>query len=126
MPRFRCYQCPAPAGRNFEFEADDEFAACPRCGAGEPAVQPLVDVHFMVVDPKGVISGHNGLRQYVACEPKRDYLATAAVHYAATDVATCVTCPRCRGTKQWQEAAQQYRELRLEMRRAAAERGGPS
>lgn len=105
--RYRCYACPVPitqlgGGTHPEFEADK--ALCPKCGAGHPAVWPLVDVHFLAPDPKGPILG-GGRRYKVACTPAREYLASDLEHYAATGDAQAVTCPSCMGTREWQDRA---------------------
>jgi hypothetical protein len=118
--RFRCYSCPGDhLSRRPEFEGDPGAARCPKCGAGDPAIIPLVDVHFIVLDAKGPIAGLHGLRQYVACQPQRHYLA-AHVHddFAATDVPAAVTCPSCQGTPAWKTAAaldkQFLRQIQIE------------
>lgn len=104
MARFRCIKCGEPPD-GFLFEAD--LPTCPRCYASGPLhIVQLVDVHFMVMDPKGPIQGAQG-RQYVACQRKREYLLlhTMDTFGAATDDPSVVTCRSCRGTKEWQAAA---------------------
>lgn len=76
-------------------------------------MQPLVDVHFMVLHEHGPITGQWG-RQYVACEPRRDALAKHPEDmYAATDDPRAVTCPSCKGTKQFKELAKLFPEIAL-------------
>jgi hypothetical protein len=103
MARFRCIQCGEPPD-GFLFEAD--LPTCPRCHASGPMhIVPIVDVHYVVMDPKGAILGSMG-RQYVACSPKRTGFAMHQFEqFAATDVPSAVTCRSCRGTRMWQEAA---------------------
>lgn len=123
MPRFRCYACGQPP-RYHEWEADDLIAPCPRCGQVDtPIIQPLTDIHFIVMDPAGVIQGARG-RQYVACMPDRPHLGRNPFDdFAASDVASAVTCPRCRSTKGWQEHAKFFPELQMEMARERYRRG---
>lgn len=107
--RFKCNCCGKwPQAHVFE----SDVGTCDRCGAhGLPHVALLCEVHFIVMDPKGAIDSIHG-RQYVACEPNRPYLALmGGPHYAATPDPRIATCPSCRGTRQWKEAAAQYEEL---------------
>lgn len=113
--RFRCYNCrdlrPGRIGQFREFEADR--AGCPKCGAGEPAVLELTDVHFLVPGPDGPLTGLAGLRWKVGCEPGREALALHLLDtYAATHDPRAVTCPSCRGLPAWRQAAGAFRELR--------------
>lgn len=106
MARFRCINCGQfPDG--FLFEANPGAAACPKCHSSGPMfITPIVDVHFVVMDRKGPILGAMG-RQYVACQRKRDHLALHQYdNFAATDDPSAVSCLSCRGTKEWQEAAE--------------------
>src|SRR5690242_6691309 len=102
--RFRCYAC-GPAPHGFEWSGDP---VCPRCNrVGPPVVQVLVDVHLMLMDPKGPIYGRWG-RQLVACQPKRAHLALHSNDtFAASDDPRAVTCPACRRTPEWQAMAAQ-------------------
>lgn len=127
MARYRCLRCKVPGlkGHFKEFEADAPVCDCGNAGSG---VVPLVDVHFLVADDAGQIEGHDGQRYRVACDPKRDVLATFAEHYAASDVARAVSCPSCRGTRDYAAAAHADRELRTliatQQRLAAARKKG--
>lgn len=125
MPFFRCYQCvdrsgPQPLGREFEGDAP----SCPRCGAGWPAVMPLVAVHLLVPDPKGLIQGQAG-RFRVACDAKRDRLAVMGPgglieDYHASGDAAAISCRACRGTKEFAALLAANEELRDKLRRQAA------
>lgn len=119
MPRFRCYNCPDRRphryGKYREFEADDPAPACPACGAMEPAVQILTDIHLLIVDPQGPIYGQSGLRYRIACEPRRDILAVPlGEHYAATPEIRAVTCPSCLGTPDAQAMRKAFPHLLME------------
>lgn len=113
MSRYRCYACPAKRpGQWHEFEAD--APACPKCGAGEPAVLELADVHFLAPDPKGPFTGCvDGIRRKIGCEPSRDVLAMHQHDmFHATEDPRAVTCRRCRGLEAWRQAASAFREMR--------------
>lgn len=109
---YRCYRCPdrqSPLPGSFrEFEADTPL--CPRCGAGD-AVR-LVPVHWLVADPKGPILGGGGRRYRLACDARRDHLATEAPGetFSATGDARAVTCLSCRGVEGWGAAVAPFRE----------------
>ena len=121
--RFRCNRCGDPAWpKMYEFEGD--LPQCDRCGAANaPAVVLLCDVHYLAMDLKGPIYGSTG-RQRVACEPNRTHLAlNRAVHYAASGEVTAVTCPKCRGTKVFQDAAKAHAELHELLRQEIEKRG---
>jgi len=96
--RFRCNnnRCGLPP-KGFEFESD--LPHCPKCGTqGGFMVHQLADVHFLVVG-HGPMMGLRGAF-HVACEPDRPHLALYPNDgYAASDLPSAVTCPRCRGTK---------------------------
>lgn len=122
MPKYRCFACPAiHPNRQREFEAAQALhPVCPRCGASEQAIVRLVDVHFVVADPKGPIKGRLG-RYKVACEPGRQYLARSHMDsYAASGEPTAVTCRSCMRTRDYEEmlavseALQELREVMAE------------
>jgi hypothetical protein len=115
MPRFRCRRH-GSAPRFHEFADDTGEGVCQRCiedgwplccAADAPEqIHELVDIHLIVMDPRGPILGSQG-RQHVACEPKRDGLALHRHdQYAATDDARIVTCPSCQGTAVWKQIAE--------------------
>lgn len=111
--RFRCNTCVQEGKRfphMFEFESDTQV--CPLCGAsGPPLVAALIDVHFVVMHPKGAIHAASG-RQYIACSPKRTtFGVNPNVPYSATGEVTAVTCPRCKGTREYLERAKLIEEL---------------
>jgi hypothetical protein len=110
--RYRCYNCKTrKPGVYHEFESDRP--RCPKCGAGEPAVLELTDVHFLAADPTGPIEGKNGLRFRVACQPTRDALALHTTDtYAASGDPRAVTCPSCATTPAYRHAASFVKELR--------------
>lgn len=112
--RFRCNCCGTWPHDLLEFESD--IPVCPKCGAtGARFIAPLIDIHFMVMDHKGPINSANG-RQRVACEPGRAHLCLdASIPWSATGEASAVTCPRCKGTKEWRAAAQENDELRMKL-----------
>lgn len=114
--RFRCNMptC-GPFPKGFEFE--DNAGVCPKCKAsGSPRVAALVDVHFMVMDPMGPIRSDHG-RQFVACQPKREHLALHPLvsneFFSATGEVAVVTCPACKRTEAYRQAAQGYDELMM-------------
>lgn len=113
--RYRCYRCRdlrpgARPGDYREFEADRP--CCPLCGAGEPAVVELADVHFLVLDPKGPIPGFGGFRWRLGCMPKRDHMAEhEGDTFCCSQDPRAVTCPSCKGLPQWQQQARAFREL---------------
>lgn len=94
-----------------EFEGNE--ARCPKCGAGDPAVQLLVDVHFVVEDVAGPIEGKNGIRYRVACQPKRDGLALHRTDtYTASGDPRATTCRSCQTTPPWLAYAKRFETLR--------------
>lgn len=79
----------------FEFEAEADPVACPKCGAdGPPLLGLLVLIHLLVADPHGPIAG-SGMRYRLACDERRAYLATATNLEAATGVPSVANCPAC-------------------------------
>lgn len=114
--RFRCNSCGNPAWpKMLEFEGDAP-GTCPRCGlTGQPYIAILCDVHFVVLDAKGPIRGNTGQNRHggqrVACEPGRPYLALQGQFFSATGEVEQVTCPRCKGTQLYREAAARNEEL---------------
>jgi hypothetical protein len=123
--RFRCTACGQPP-KGLEFEGKEECPKCGRSAAAHPVVvHALDDVHFMVMDAKGPIAGYWG-RQHVACEPGREHLNLLPDdRYAATDHPPAVTCPACRGTRAWKEAARAHKGLARELEALqAAVKGG--
>jgi uncharacterized CHY-type Zn-finger protein len=74
-------------------------------------IAPLIDVHYMVMSNMGPITGSEG-RQYVACQPKREYLCRHPnERFAATGTPEAVTCPKCKRTKEFAEAAHTIESL---------------
>lgn len=86
-----------PGGMFFVFQHEHSHVECPKCGATEaPMVGVFVITHYMAKLPKrGQIVGVGGLRYTVACDEKRNYLATATNMEAASDQIEAVTCPGC-------------------------------
>lgn len=120
MARFRCYccRCSVP-GKFHEFEAD--APACPKCGAGEPAVIELCDVHFLLPDQGGPVVGEFGRRYKVVCEPGREVLATSIYDdYAASGDPRATTCRSCKGVLAWRQAASHFKEMRAALREGGA------
>lgn len=114
--RYRCKCLPPPKG--FVFEANAPI--CPKCGRHGNGIHELVDIHFMVLHPAGPIMGEFG-RQYVACQPKREYLAThEGDHFSATDDPRVVNCRSCRGTQAWKDMAKLFPEIAREEELAKA------
>lgn len=122
--RFRCNACMMKAPDRYAcvFEGD-RGDACPKCGASaSPLVVELVDTHFVILDRAGPIQGL--YRQRIACQPKRDHLGLHAVEqFAATDNPLEVTCPRCRGVKEWAEMMAALWPREHEVYRRAVEAG---
>ncbi len=82
-----------PTGAFFEFESDEP--KCPKCKSyGMPTVQKRVLIHFVYLDNKGPIPGqHCGVR--LACDKRRDYLATFTNGEAASGDPGVCNCPGC-------------------------------
>jgi len=77
----------------FEFESD--YPKCPKCTAeGEPIVHKRSLIHFLQPDVKGPIRGQR-MRFKMACDPKRDELATLTNGEAASGAIEAVNCPGC-------------------------------
>ncbi len=110
--RFRCYNptC-GTVPRGFVFEGD--IPQCPKCGRiGQPGVQELTDVHFVVMGT-GPIFGGAG-KQHIACQPLRDCMARHLDdQFAATDDPRSVTCRSCKGTPAYQDMAKLFPEIAL-------------
>jgi rubredoxin len=94
------FRCPNPECNDspltksyFEFESDEPI--CPKCGVGPPYVQPRVLIHLMVKDKKGRIEGQYGQRYAIACDRRRDYIATPDNSEAASGDPIAVNCPGC-------------------------------
>ena len=111
--RFRCLTCRGNGLLGtFEFEADRR--SCPKCGESSPShISVLVDVHLMQVVPDGNLFA-GGKRHRVACQPKRETLGVSVYEaFSATPDPRAVTCPSCKTTRAWKEAAMAYPELRV-------------
>lgn len=86
----------AGEGMYFEFEAQHDRFACPKCGANKPpTIDLLVLTHLLVRNPQGPIEGEGGLRWQIACDTRRAYLATATNLEAATTAKEVANCPGC-------------------------------
>jgi len=86
--------------RFFDFESDQPV--CPKCGLGAPHVAKRALIHFLLRDPAGPIQGEMGLRYKIACDHKREVIATTDNGEAGTgDLAACncAGCLRFVGTK---------------------------
>jgi len=81
----------------FDFQSD--YPKCPKCSLGPPAVEKRALMHLLVRDPKGPVVGQLGLRYALACDKKRDYLATWRNGEAATGSPKDVNCPGCKKSK---------------------------
>lgn len=111
MPRYRCVRCgPPPAG--LEWGGKPE---CPKCGrSGMPHVFELCDVHLMVMDDRGPITGAEG-RQFIACEPRREHLALIGGDgFAASGDVRAVTCAACKRTKHFRRGIRQFPQVLAE------------
>ncbi len=109
--RFRCSNVACGLWpRSFEFE--DNGGECPKCGLkGPPGIASLIDVHLVVMNPRGPIMGRMG-RQLIACQPNRAYLCRfPSEPFAATDDPRAVTCPKCQRLPAFREVATQYDEM---------------
>jgi hypothetical protein len=110
--QWRCYAHGRPP-RYHEFESD--AGVCDLCGkSGRPQVQPIVLIHWQRADEKGPLTGQDGRRYSIGCEPKREYLALSRLpqhHYAATPLLQKVTCPSCRGLPLFQQMWKALRNL---------------
>ncbi len=82
-----------PTDRFFQFRSDQP--RCPKCTSfGPPAVQLVALVHLLVPDPQGPIAGQYR-RYYIACDPKREHIATVTNKEAGSDNLGAVNCPGC-------------------------------
>lgn len=77
----------------FVFRSD--YPECPKCGCGAPTVQKRALVHLLLRNNKGPIVGDLGLRWELACDTKRDYLATIDNGEACTGDSRHVNCQAC-------------------------------
>jgi hypothetical protein len=105
----RCIRHGSPVDGHV-FYSCDQFPACPLCGAiGSPNVFPLVFVHFAVLG-SGPVWGQKG-KQHVACLRLRDgYALHKRDTFSVSGDPRVVTCPSCKGTKDWREANRAYLE----------------
>lgn len=86
---YECYE----NGSRFEFTSDQP--KCPKCTAFDyPFVLILSLTHFITPDPKGLIVSQ-GRRWKMACDIKRESLATQTNQESATGVPELVNCPGC-------------------------------
>lgn len=99
------FRCPNPECNEspltqsyFDFESDQPV--CPKCGVGPPHVQKRSLIHLLVRDPRGQIEGQYGLRYRLACDVRRDYLATKLNGEAATGDPMAINCPGCLASPQ--------------------------
>lgn len=77
------------------FDFQSEYPICPKCKSeGLPNVTKRALTHLLLKNPKGKIEGQHG-RYSMACDHKRDYLATHTNGEAATDQLAVVNCPGC-------------------------------
>ena len=92
---WRCFnpECAAVGQRCYDFTADSP--QCPKCGANPPFVAARALIHMLVKDKSGPIPGDFGVRYKLACEGKRDYLATMTNEEAASGDSRVVNCPGC-------------------------------
>ena len=80
----------------FEFTAEHDRFACPKCGANAPPMVGLLAlVHLLARDPKGSLIGAGGLQYRLGCDQTRAYLATVTNQEAATGDVSAVNCPGC-------------------------------
>ncbi len=105
MARYRCYHCPRlnipVPGEFHHFESDKPV--CDRCGQST-GVQVLVDVHFLIADPRGELLGSHETRWRLACDRKRDHYAKHTEDtFSCTPDPRVVTCPSCRGVPEWEQ-----------------------
>ena len=82
-----------PTDKFFQFRSDQP--RCPKCTLfGPPAVQLVALVHLLVPDPQGPILGQYR-RYHLACDPKREHIATVTNKEAGSDNLGAVNCPGC-------------------------------
>lgn len=94
---FRCYNCDGPGGiPGKDFEADRP--ECPDCGADPPTVTERAVIHF---DPPSGIRNRGA--NDAACSPGIRVGSGQQIHM--TGVPSAVTCPACRATRLWRDAA---------------------
>lgn len=77
----------------FKFERDEP--KCPKCTSGPPVVHKMALIHLVVPDQNGQIFGDQKRRFILACDPKRDYIATRRNGEAGSGDPNCITCPGC-------------------------------
>ena len=93
-----CYNpsCKPHDHDRFEFIADHDLFACPKCGANQsPFVGQLVLIHHLKPSQTGPISGQGGLRYMIGCDTRRAYLATLTNLESASVDLTAVNCQSC-------------------------------
>lgn len=98
--RWRCLKCNCPIG--YEFVADGP--KCPSCGAGDPIVIPLVNVHFLSMAKNGPIKGGDGLSYAIACRPEVANYGRSSL----TGEPSAVTCPACKEASAFKKALDLY------------------
>lgn len=76
------------------FEFESEYPECPKCGSTAPTVYKRTLIHLLVKDRMGPIRGQYG-RWKLACDAKREILATPDNGESATDQLPSVNCPGC-------------------------------
>jgi len=93
-----CYNpaCKPHNHDRFEFIADNDLFACPKCGANQPPyVGQLVLIHHLKPSPTGPIAGTSGLRYMIGCDTKRAYMATITNLETASTELSAVNCETC-------------------------------
>jgi len=92
---WRCFnpECFERGAKVFDFERD--APKCPKCGAEAPFITARALIHVLIRDENGPIPGEHGKRYRVACDAKRDYLATLTNEEAATGNPSAANCPGC-------------------------------
>lgn len=79
--------------RSLMFESD--YPECPKCGNGPPCVHKRSLIHLLVPARGGLLTGDLGRRYMMACDSKRDFIATRTNGESASGDPNAVNCPGC-------------------------------
>ena len=88
-------ECIEGSDGRYTFTVENEIC-CPKCGRNEwPHVGILTLVHWVRPSAQGPLKTSDGGRAEIACDPKRQYIATASNLEAGTNYPPAVNCPQC-------------------------------
>lgn len=93
------WRCPNPrckeksSDRFYDFVADEESPACPKCGLKTKNKRTLI--HMVIPASDGLIPGDMGIPHRIVCEPMRQWIATERNGEAGTADLNRVNCPGC-------------------------------